>query len=446
MNRPNILQIICHDLGHHLGCYGIRTVHTPTLDRLAAEGVRFANSFCTSPGCSPSRAALATGRYPHSTGVLGLAHAHFGWQLASGERHIARLLADSGYRTLLFGLQHVTYHPETLGFTEIHGDRPADGVAENIEQWLSAVSHQPSVTGNRQPTADSRQPFYLEVNFFEPHRPFNFGGVAPDRSAGVQVPPFLPDNEAAREELAAMQGAIRKVDEAVARILSAVDKAGLAENTLVLFTADHGIAFPRAKTTLYDPGIETALLIRWPAGGIGRGRVYQELISNVDIVPTLLEAAGAAVPENLQGRSFLPLVQSQRCAPRAAVFAEKIYHELYDPQHCIRTARHKLIHHFEVASRAYASTDITDGPTYKTMANDLAKERSMLELYDLQQDPAEQHNLAAPGSASYPANRALVADLGRQLRTWMHETNDPLLHGPIASPFYHEAIRTLEGF
>lgn len=429
MTQPNILQIVCHDLGHHIGCYGVHSVHTPTLDRLAAEGVRFGNSFCTSPGCSPSRAALATGRYPHANGVLGLAHAHFGWQLAPGERHVAGLLADSGYHTLLFGLQHVTYHPESLGFAEIHGDRPADGVAENIENWVFGYP------------PNTASPFYAEVNFFEPHRPFNFGGVAPDRSAGVQVPPFLPDNEAAGEELAGMQGAIRKVDEAVARILAALEKASLAENTLVLFTADHGIAFPRAKTTLYDPGIETALLMRWPAGGVTGGRVREELISNVDIVPTLREAAGAAVPANVQGRSFLPLLQGRSYTPRAAVFAEKTYHELYDPQRCVRSASHKLIVHFEVASRAYASTDITDGPTYKTMANDLAKERSMLELYDLRQDPAEQHNLAHNA-----ANAGLIAGLGRQLCTWMHETNDPLLQGPIASPFYYEAIRTLEEF
>src|SRR5437879_7178707 len=349
MNRPSILQIICHDLGHHIGCYGIRTVHTPALDRLATEGVRFANSFCTSPGCSPSRAALATGRYPHSNGVLGLAHAHFGWELGPGERHIARLLADSGYRTLLFGLQHVTYHPENLGFAEIHGHRPADGVAENIEGWVLGVRS--SVLGKAGPNTEHRtpntaSPFYAEVNFFEPHRPFNFGGVAPDRSAGVQVPPFLPDNEAAREELAGMQGAIRKVDEAVARILAALGKDGLADDTLVVFTADHGIAFPRAKTTLYDPGIEAALLMRWPAGGIAGGRVYGELISNVDIVPTLLEAAGTPVPENVQGRTFLPLLQGRPYIPRAAVFAEKTYHELYDPQRCVRTASHKLIHHF----------------------------------------------------------------------------------------------------
>jgi N-sulfoglucosamine sulfohydrolase len=427
MSKPNIVQITCHDLGRHLGCYGVRSVHTPTLDRLAAEGVRFAGGFCTSPGCSPSRAALATGRYPHANGVLGLAHSHFGWQLSPDERHIAGLLAEGGYRTVLFGLQHVTYQPERLGFHDLQGERPADGVAENIERFLAGRS-------------DS-QPFYFEVNFFEPHRPFDFGGVAPDQQAGVQIPSYLPDNEAARQELAGLQGAIRKVDGAVTRILAALEQSGLADDTLVLFTTDHGIAFPRAKTTLYDGGIETALLMRWPAAGVAGGRGYEELISNVDVLPTLLEVAGIPVPENVQGRSFLPLLQGREYTPRAAVFAEKTYHELYDPQRCVRTARYKLIHHFEVASRAYASTDIANAPTYKTMVSELAAERSMLELYDLQADPAEQRNRAQD-----PSHATTLGELGRRLREWMRETDDPLLRGPIASPFYDRALRTLEGF
>jgi N-sulfoglucosamine sulfohydrolase len=427
MEKPHILQIICHDLGRHLGCYGIRTVHTPALDRLAAEGVRCARSFCTSPGCSPSRAALATGRYPHATGVLGLAHAHFGWELAPGQRHIATLLAEQGYRTILFGLQHVTYHPESLGFEEIRGDRPADGVAENIEAFLAGR------TGTR--------PLYAEVNFFEPHRPFDFGGVGPDTEKGVQIPPYLPENDAAREELALLQGAIRKVDAAVARILAAWERAGLAENTLVLFTTDHGIAFPRAKGSLYDSGIEVALLARWPAGGVAGGRVCEALISNVDMLPTLLEAAGVPAPETVQGRTFLSQLQGRPGTVRAAVFAEKTFHEHYDPQRCVRTARHKLIHHFEVSNPAYTPTDISRAPTYKTVIAELAAVRGMLELYDLEQDPVEQRNLA--GDADHAD---LVADLGRQLRAWMQETDDPLLKGSIASPFYDEARRTLDRF
>lgn len=174
-HRPHILQIICHDLGRHLGCYGIASVHTPTLDALATEGVRFARSFCTSPGCSPSRAALATGRYPHSNGVMGLAHAHFGWQLAPDERHLARLLADHGYHTVLFGLQHVTYHPETLGFHERHGDRPADAVARNIERFLARGS--------------AIGPLYLEVNFSSRTARSTLAASAPTRRRGSRYRP-----------------------------------------------------------------------------------------------------------------------------------------------------------------------------------------------------------------------------------------------------------------
>jgi arylsulfatase A-like enzyme len=427
MERPHILQIICHDLGRHLGCYGVTSVRTATLDALAAEGARCDRAFCTSPGCSPSRAALATGRYPHAAGVMGLAHGFFGWQLGPGERHLASLLAESGYHTVLFGLQHVTYRPETLGFQERHADRPADGVAANWERFLA-----------RERPAE---PLYAEINFFEPHRPYDFGGVAPDTEKGVRVPAFLPDNDAVRGELAGLQGAIRKVDLSVARILAALEQAEMAEETLLLFTTDHGIAFPRAKTTLHDAGIETALLARWPAGGVAGGRVVGDLISNVDVAPTLLEAAGAPIPPTVQGRSFLPLLRGEPGAPRDAIFAEKTYHELYDPQRCVRTARHKLIHHFEVASRAYAPTDITAGPAYRTMIDELAAGRSMLELYDLETDPTERENLAAD-----PAQAPLLADLGRRLRAWMEETEDPILRGPIPSPFYHEAMRVLNGF
>ena len=116
MIHPNIIKIICHDIGKHLGCYGVKSVSTSTIDSLAKEGILFNNSFATSPGCSPSRAAIATGRYPHNTGVLGLAHAHFGWQLDKTIPHIAKYLSNKGYRTMLFGLQHLTYQEKSLGF------------------------------------------------------------------------------------------------------------------------------------------------------------------------------------------------------------------------------------------------------------------------------------------------------------------------------------------
>src|SRR5215213_5733519 len=164
-HRPHVVQITCHDLGRFLGCYGVATVRTPHLDALAAAGVRFERAFCTSPGCSPSRSSLATGRYPHANGVMGLAHDGFGWDLDPGERHIASLLRDHGYETHLFGLQHVTMDPARLGFTHIHRRDLGPVVATEVETVLA--------------NANPDQPFYLEINLEEPHRPYDQGGVQP---------------------------------------------------------------------------------------------------------------------------------------------------------------------------------------------------------------------------------------------------------------------------
>jgi N-sulfoglucosamine sulfohydrolase len=424
--RPDIVLITCHDLGRHLGCYGQGTVHTPILDEIAAGGVRFSNSFCTSPGCSPSRAALATGRYPHCNGVLGLAHAHFGWGLAPGERHAAALLAEGGYHTVLFGLQHVTYDVQSLGFREVRPDRSADAVARNVAGFVTGGSGAP-------------MPFYLEINFFEPHRPFDFGGVAPDASGGVRVPSYLPSNEEARAEFALMQGAIRKVDQAIGNIRNALGASGRLENTLFLFTADHGIAFPRAKGTLYDAGIETALIVAWPAGRLAGEPVPHALVSNIDILPTLLEVARTEVPGNIQGRSFRPLISGGDYAQRDCVFAEKTFHNEYDPLRCIRTRRHKLIVRLEVSNIVEAPADVMRGGTYPTVVAGLIEPRAdPFELYDLEADPLERKNLAG-----LPEMAEVETDLRRRLYTWMHDTGDPLLAGPVASPFYHRTVAAL---
>ena len=136
MKHPNIIKIICHDIGRHLGCYGVKSINSNAINTLAKNGILFKNSFSTSPGCSPSRAAIATGMYPHNTGVLGLAHAHFGWSLDKKINHIAKYFSKNGYTSILFGLQHVTYHEKTLGFNKIFPERPADEVLKNIHDKI----------------------------------------------------------------------------------------------------------------------------------------------------------------------------------------------------------------------------------------------------------------------------------------------------------------------
>jgi N-sulfoglucosamine sulfohydrolase len=398
-------------------------VHTPNLDALALAGVRFEKSYCVAPQCSPSRAALATGRYPHANGVMGLSHHGFGWELHPNERHIASLLSEQGYETHLFGLQHVTQHVGRLGFDRVHGEGVGPDVAAQVVNFL------------RDPRSQW-EPFYAEVNFFEPHRPYDHGGVKPDTSAGVFVPPYLPDGEAAREEMSALQGAIRALDTAVGSIFDALEDSGLSDKTLTVFTADHGIAMPGAKCTVYDPGIEVALLMRWPDGGIGEGRVVPDLVSNVDVLPTLLETAGVSVPQGAQGLSFLPLLRREQQEARDAIFAEKTFHSYYDPMRCVRTERFKYIRNFESSFLVEVPGDVQQGAIFRTHAQRYSTDRPYLvELYDLQADPLEQNNLAGEAALN-KAERALE----KQLWRWMEDTDDPLLHGPVASPAYRRAI------
>jgi N-sulfoglucosamine sulfohydrolase len=404
-------------------------VSSPALDGLAESGVRFDRSFCTAPQCSPSRASLHTGRYPHTTGVLGLAHAPFGWRLDARERHMAHILADAGYRTSLIGMQHLVERDAAheLGYQRFAPVRPA------YEEAEAAVAQLRELTA-------AEEPFYLEVGFEEPHRPYDYGGAQPDQSRGVRVPPYLPDTSESHEDYAWFQGAIRQMDDGVGRILAALADLGAADSTLVVFATDHGAAMPRAKCTLYDPGIEVALLMRWPAGGVSGGRVVTEMVSNVDVTPTVLDALGLSVPAQLHGRSFWPLLQGSAYEPREEVFAEKTYHTHYEPMRAVRTGHHKLIVNLEIGLRFDVPGDIMTSPMYPLVIPEMLGTRPPLELYDLEVDRWEQHNVV--GSQDYVE---VEADLRGRLLRWMEDTDDPLLRGPITSPYWADAVQRLRG-
>ncbi len=429
---PNIILMTCHDLGKHLGCYGVNTVHSPHLDMLAAEGIRFDRAFTTSPGCSPARAALSTGRYPHSNGVMGLTHPPFNWDLAPGERHIAQILAAAGYETHLFGFQHVSHSPQRLGFNHLHGFDRLTGCHEQPPLGGRVSGEVVNFLGG----IDDSVPLYVEVNLEEPHRPYDQGGATPDDSRGVYVPAYLPDGPAARREMADLQGAIRQVDEAIGTILTAIDDAGLQQNTLVLFAADHGLAMPRAKCTLYDPGIEISFLMRWPVAGLSGGRVVDEMISNIDILPTVLEAVGVPVPPNVQGNSFLPLLRGDAFPGRTELHAEKTYHMYRDPMRAVRTERFKYIRNFETTFQVEVPSDVQVGAIYREHAElYCVGEHPPVELYDLVTDPTEQDNLA--GNARLAE---VEGWLDSRLWTWMERTGDPLLIRPVVSPRYWSSV------
>lgn len=443
MSRPNILLLHCHDLGRYLGCYGVHTVHTPNLDGLAADGVRFNEAFCAAPQCSPSRAALFTGRYPHATGVLGLTHGDFGWDLHPGERHIAGVLREAGYRTELIGVHHesrVTTPAAVaaqLGFDHVDTGGLADAVSARATARLSDL-------------AGGGRPFYLQVGYIEPHRlsrhdddgymGFLGNHIQPDRERGLTIPNYLVDDEPARDEIAELQGAVRHMDHAVGAVLSKLRELGLDRNTIVAFTTDHGLALPRAKCSLYDPGIEVALVLHHPGQGWTGGRAVRGLVSNVDIVPTLLEAVGIPVPHTVHGRSLVgELRAGDVCQARDEVYAELTYHSYYDPRRCIRTGRYKLIVNF---SSAPAAMDPSDSwrrrSTAKVKTSGPGAYHPAVELYDLRADPLEFNDVAQ--KPDYALTRH---DLLGRLHDWMVSTQDPLLAGPVPDPLHAKAIAAM---
>ena len=425
--RPNIVFITCHDLGQHLGCYGQPSVPSPALDSIAVQGVLFENSFCTAPQCSPSRSVLHTGRHAHTNGMMGLAHANFKWRMHPDEQHIAQRLRQAGYSTVLFGVQHLVGGDEakSLGYDTAQNRMPARELGEAAAMFLSEP--------------DLKQPFYLEVGFFEPHRPYDYGDVEPDDRLGASVPPYLPDSPEAHAEFAAAQGAIGALDVGVGRIFEALAANNLLENTWFIFAADHGLAMPRAKCTVYDPGIETALIMHWPGGGLVGGRRITEMISHVDMVPTLLDALAMDIPDNLHGRSYWPLLQGQPYAPNREVYAEKTFHTDYEPMRAIRTSTHKLIVNLDQDIAVNTPSDIQLSPIYPQVLPQIAVHRPHIELYDLENDPHEQRNLAGQ-----PQVAAIERDLKQRLLAWMETTDDPILQGPVPSPYYHDALAMLK--
>jgi arylsulfatase A-like enzyme len=284
---------------------------------------------------------------------------------------------------------------------------------------------------------------FAQVNFFEPHRPFPHDGADTLSPDGLSIPAYLPDIPEVREDLADIEASIASADKAFGQIVEAVRSSEIADNTFIVFTADHGIAFPHAKMTLYDPGIEVPLLINGP--GITPATVRDELISNVDVMPTLLELVSLPLPSNLQGRSFASLLAGKPYTPNETVFAEKTYHTYYDPMRAVRTHRWKLIANFEFAPWQETSPDYkNNAKSYVEISNawdvpyDVQYHPS-LEFYDLENDPNEQHNLADDPAVIGTRNELIQALYG-----WMQRTGDPLLDGPMAQGAYRERMKVFK--
>lgn len=423
MPPPNIVIVTTHDTGRFIGPYGVSTVRTPNLDRLATEGVRF-NAYTTAPQCSPSRASLTTGRYPHASGTLGLTHGHFAWDLNRHARALPVLLRPAGYRSGHFGVEHATRDGVRLGNDVFDPTRDPDAILRHAASFVDDRDH---------------APFVLQIGFSQTHRvPGHHFGNQPFDQRGVTVPPYLVDGPDTRADLADFQGCVNRTDELIGWVMDLVDDRGLADETLVIYLSDHGIAFPRAKCTLYDPGIEIALLARLPGSALWGGRSPSGMVTIMDVVPTILGLAGLDLPDDIHGRSLLPVADG-RALGWDPIFIEKTYHGYYDPMRGLRTSRWKYIRNFEAGPGVEIPGDIAGSGAYRDLAGKLEPSHHQpVELYDLQNDSNEFENLA-----SKPEFAQVRRELDTTLHAWMRETGDPLLEGPIASPFYQRSSAEL---
>lgn len=411
MKQPNILYIHSHDTGRYVQPYGFQ-VPTPNIQMLADQGVLFREAFCAAPTCSGSRASLLTGLYCHNNGMLGLAHR--GWKLNDYGQHWVHALRGAGYHSTLIGEQHISIEPEVIGYDEIV---PVDSNHASFVAPLTikALKEAP------------QRPWFMSVGFFETHR--DFSAPTSVRDTLYSLPPAnLPDTAVTRRDMAAFKASARSLDQGIGAVLHALHDFGLTDDTLVLCTTDHGIAFPGAKATLFDRGTGVMMIMRGP-GFLG-GKVVDAPVSHLDVYPTLCDLAGAEHPEWLQGTSLMPLVRGEVDRLHEAIFSETTYHAAYQPHRAVRTERWKYIRKFdEYPHPVLANCDDSDTKDLLVAAgwgDEVVPEE---QLYDLVLDPQEGNNVVTD-----PAKAKVLAEMRERLEAWMRETEDPLVDGPVAPP------------
>ncbi len=445
--RPNIVVLVADDHGREaVGCYGNPVVATPTIDRLAAEGVRFDNAFCTTASCSASRSVILTGLHAHTNRTYGLVHEPHHFSMSEHVRTLPALMRRAGYRTGQMGKKH--YRPESLFPFDM--DPPEWGSEEDIlrhrdDRWF-ADRCADFVAGGA--------PFFLYWCSHDPHRdrlredhplrPDTFGN--PDEPfpgdveqafdpAEVVVPPFLPDLPEVRAELAEYYQAIARLDRGIGRLVGHLEAAGVLDDTVILYLSDNGAAFPLAKTTLYEPGMALPLVIRDPRRSTA-GATASALVTWADLAPTVLDLAGAPeLAERMFGESLVPLLDDPDAEGRDHVFASHSFHQVtgYYPMRVVRGRRWKLIHNIAwkldhpTAADLHASATwqatLREGAALGERSVDSYVHRPRVELYDLATDPLELDD-----RASDPAQADRVAEMTALLRDFQVATRDPWAH------------------
>lgn len=423
--RPNIVYIHSHDTGRYIEPYGYQ-ISTPNLQRFADEGMVFRQTFAASPTCSPSRASLMTGMTPGCNGMWGLAHK----KNAQGVPHVLNdynqgmipFFNNLGYKTVLAGVQHIyagkpVPAAKHIGYSDVLAPKGRLSKA-NVDAAIDYLSG--PISG----------PFFLDVGFTETHvadppdwtpggARFFYDGGDP---GSAEIPDPLTDTTETRQDMGDFEVAATQLDANIGRLLEALDERGLAENTIVMITTDHGIPFPGMKGNHTDGGLGISLMLRGPHGFSG-GKVSNALVSNIDLFPTLCEILGQPVPAWVQGKSLMPLVRGETDEINEAVFAEYESHKLRDPIASVRTHDYKYIR--RLAGDTEPVKDNTDGTRTKEQWLREGWDMHLSEpeqLYDLKNDPLEKTNLAAD-----PTYAQILSEMRGRMVARMEQYDNPLL-------------------
>ncbi|UCS92061.1 sulfatase [Echinicola marina] len=446
-SKPNILFIVSEDNGPELGCYGNTNVSTPHIDRLAKEGVKFEHAFVTYSVCSPSRATLFTGLYSHQNGQIGLATHKF--SMYDSLKTLPTYLKEVGYKTGIIGKLHV--NPAASFFWDYEEIKGSNFEKKNLGDYTSKALEFIE--------AGPDKPFFLMVNFPDAHFPLQrqVDGLPENPLDADDIDGVLPfmglESPRLREFTANYYNSMNRLDIGVGMLMDKMAEKNLLDNTIIIYMGDHGPQFSRAKCSNYEAGLRVPLIIKNPFTPKSAGLVRKELISSVDIFPTILDIAGVKQPDGLSGKSIMPLLQADiKGEWRDYVFAggNGSTSMFFYPRRSVRNQRYKLIqnllytrenpkylfyanHLNEHFAGGVEETELENAIPRVKAAYATWKQPPEFELYDLQNDPYEFNNLIDEGDFQMVKEELIAA-----LKNWQIETNDPLAKPEVLQRFVAE--------
>jgi len=433
--KTNFIIIIGDDISwNDLGCYGHPAVRSPNIDLLASEGIKFTNTYLTASSCSPSRCSIMTGRYPHNTGAAELHTA-----LPEGMPTLAGELKKAGYYTVSSGKWHMGPNVRS-DFDLVDDKEVGDGGHKN---WIRRLQERPK-----------DKPFFMWFAALDAHRAWHaddFG--TPHDPHNSVVPPYLVDAPGTRQDLASYYNEIQRLDHYTGLVRAELQKQGVLDNTLIIFMADNGMPFPRAKTRVYDSGMKTPFVIRWPKGVKSMGVESNSMISVIDIAPTFMELAGIDVGPTFQGVSFAKTIKNPEAEHRQYIFAEHNWHDYEAHERMVRTKNYMYVVNNRPNLPNQGPADSNGSPSYADLkalrdqgklsaaqADVFLTPRPYEELFDCMLDPDQMSNIA-----SNERYADVLDDLRGVMNQWINETGDDLPEKLTKDGFDTETGQLLPG-